>query len=143
MTTNADHQRTIVIGLTVLFVVLIVGISLVRLGNRTPDNESATVQATTIPFGPLGNGVATCERTTEGSFAILYSVEESAPKTYTFEVELQTTDGSAQSVVVQAVDVTSARSSVLPVVPQDASAAIETCRVTGIQQDKRVLIANS
>ncbi len=143
MASASDHQRTIVIGLTVLFVLLIVGVSLLSLGDDEPNNESANVQATTIPFGPLGNGVATCEKTSDGSFVVLYSIEESSPKTFLFEVELESADGSKRSVVTQAENVTSARSAALVVATADESAALNACRITGIQQDKRILVANS
>ncbi len=143
MTTAADHQRTIVIGLTVLFVLLIVGVSLLSLGDEDTESRGATAQATTVPFGPLGNGVATCERTTDGPFVVLYSVEEPTPKTFTFRVELRATDATTQSVLVRAEDVTSARQAALVVVPEDTTTPIESCRITGIQQDKRVLTANS
>ena len=146
MTTTADRQRTVVIGVTVLFVLIIV---LVSFCSPQADNAASDVEATspiTVPFGALGNGVAMCQRndSTQGTtqYSVVYSLEEQAPKSFIFKVEFSTRDGSALSGLAEAQNVSTARNERIPVEPSVPDGDVVGCQVTGIQQDKRVLISN-
>lgn len=147
MATTADQQRTLIIGITTGFVLLVVAVSLWGFGSGSTAGPTTTAQPENIPFGPLGNGLASCQQRQPpgdgyANFVVVYSTQDEAAKSYAFKVELAAPDGTVVETIATTQASTEATDIELVLQAPGGRTDFSGCRIIGIQQDKRVLIEN-